>query len=405
MKNCFIVLVFILLNSSAISAELTVSDINKAKVELLKCEEKSKAKNSRGECANKAFNNLYLGDHVQVPNECAKRSDKDGEFKVNLIKNCKEWLESIPVFINPIVVAPSAEAPPVNPVAQESSEKKPTNDVPENKEVKKEPITQETSFLNTLNDQTKLIFLAGIIISLLIGLVLGYFLSNKKSRNLQESLEKHKSGIELPRQELKTTVNDNSPVQVQPESQSEVPPINAPLELVRHNKLTKNPNQNPNPNPYPNTEPQVVTPVAPISKPPPSISGVALQQEILLAISSLANARTNLTEANFVFKLLSVISDQVIKSSILEKIESVHFFRASGNPSPQGPELIAFALKGNTHFSVVPYPSAGRVGQFSRWFDNAGSGYADNPVLANKPALGSIGQDGNLVLVTLGTLT
>ena len=131
----------------------------------------------------------------------------------------------------------------------------------------------------------------------------------------------------------------------------------------------------------------------------------AVQNAILNAIASLANERSSLTEANFVNKVAGFVADATIKAILLADLEPALFFLANGARSPQGPELVVYRLKGSPNHCVVPYPSAGRVGQFNRWFENAESPYGVSPVLASKAAVGVIGADGNVSVSSLGILT
>lgn len=130
----------------------------------------------------------------------------------------------------------------------------------------------------------------------------------------------------------------------------------------------------------------------------------AIQEIILEAISALANERASLTEANFVHKVAGFAVDATLKAALLENLEPALFFLCGGARSPQGPELVVYRLKGSPNHCVVPYPSAGRVGQFNRWFENAESPYGVSPVLASKAAVGVIGADGNVSVSSLGIL-
>jgi len=129
-----------------------------------------------------------------------------------------------------------------------------------------------------------------------------------------------------------------------------------------------------------------------------------VQEVTFRAITSLAENRSNLTEANFVQKVAGVATDPAIKALLLANLEPALFYLCSGARSPQGPELVAYRFKDQHDFSVIPYPSAGRVGQFNRWFENAASTYGVSPVLASVPAIGLIDDDGYLSVRTLGVL-
>ena len=129
-----------------------------------------------------------------------------------------------------------------------------------------------------------------------------------------------------------------------------------------------------------------------------------VHEAILGSIASLAENRSSLTEANFINKVAGFTTDAAVKAVLLANLEPALFFLCSGARSPQGPELVAYRFKGLPDYSVVPYPSAGRVGQFNRWFENAASPYGVSPVLASKAAIGVIGEDGNLSVRTLGVL-
>jgi hypothetical protein len=144
---------------------------------------------------------------------------------------------------------------------------------------------------------------------------------------------------------------------------------------------------------------------APVAQPDPATLTFAIVQEsILVAIASLAQDRSSLTEANFVNKVAGFATDAALKALLLANLEPAMFYLCSGERSPQGPELVVYRFKGRPEYSVVPYPSIGRVGQFNRWFENAGSPYGVSPVLASRAAVGVIGEDGSLSVNALGVL-
>ncbi len=267
--------------------------------------------------------------------------------------------------------------------------------------------SRENYQFNAIDTHLLIWLLAGVVLFLLLITIVGYiFLRQKNTANLllisqlEREIDTQKNGISELKQHLKNAENKLPLNSSQPFLYDNKDVINASVESVELAQI------NPEVNQLAKTVPDSQTAIhgSKVQEVPPTVNAESLYNEILQAITSLANSRSNLTEANFIFKLASVVSNPLIKASIIEKMESVHFFRSSGSPSPQGPELIAFGLKENLNYYVVPYPSAGRVGLFSRWFDNAGKNYEVNPVLAIKPALGAIGSDGNLVLVAQGTL-
>lgn len=136
----------------------------------------------------------------------------------------------------------------------------------------------------------------------------------------------------------------------------------------------------------------------------PGESHHAMQVAVLAAIESLARERVSLTETNFVNKVAGNAPNAYLKAALTEHLEPVQFYLCNGSRSAQGPDLLAYRIKGQPHFSVVPFPTAGRVGQFIRWFENAGSTYGLDPVLAAEPAVGNVNETGVLVVSSLGTL-
>jgi hypothetical protein len=270
-----------------------------------------------------------------------------------------------------------------------------------------EVLSRENFHFNAMETQLLIWSLAGVVLFLLLITIVGYiFLRQKNTANLllisqlEREIDIQKNSISELNQHLKNAENKLPLNPSKPFLSHNKDVINTSVESVELAQIKPEVDQMTKIVPYP----QTAIPESEIQEVPPTVNAESLYNEILQAITSLANSRSNLTEANFIFKLASVVSNPLIKASIIEKMESVHFFRSSGSPSPQGPELIAYGLKENSDYHVVPYPSAGRVGLFRRWFDNAGKNYEVNPVLAIRPALGSIGSDGNLVLVAQGTL-
>ena len=150
---------------------------------------------------------------------------------------------------------------------------------------------------------------------------------------------------------------------------------------------------------------------APVSETPavpkavaPQISRSSVQQAILKAIDVLANERVSLTEANFVGRIVGSVTNPDVKAALSRDLEPGLFFLCSGTRSAQGPELLAYRLKGADSYDVVPFPTAGRVGQFMRWYENAVGSYEVDPVLASKPAIGDINESGILTVRQKGLL-
>lgn len=144
--------------------------------------------------------------------------------------------------------------------------------------------------------------------------------------------------------------------------------------------------------------------IAPPKTERPRVSPHAMQVAVLAAIESLARERVSLTETNFVNKVAGCASNAYLKAALTEHLEPAQFYLCNGSRSAQGPDLLAYRIKGQAHCSVVPFPTAGRVGQFIRWFENAGNTYELDPVLAAKPAVGIVNEAGVLVVSSLGTL-
>ncbi|MFZ2405566.1 MAG: hypothetical protein WAW41_10545, partial [Methylobacter sp.] len=96
--------------------------------------------------------------------------------------------------------------------------------------------------------------------------------------------------------------------------------------------------------------------------------------------------------------------DAKSKSALAAHLEPAHFFSCDGLRTSQGPELLAYRIKGQPMFKVVPFPSVGRVGQFINWFENASGSYREDPVLAAIPAIGKVNGNGSLILVKKGRL-
>ncbi len=158
--------------------------------------------------------------------------------------------------------------------------------------------------------------------------------------------------------------------------------------------------------------PRVVAPVAVVEPEPPvmpktkvpQLSRLSVQQAVLKAIEELANERVSLTEANFVSKIIGSIANPDIKAALAGNLEPGLFFVCGGMRSAQSPELLAYRLKGAGTYEVVPFPTAGRVGQFMNWYENAVGSYEVDPVLASKPAIGTINEAGVLSVSQKGTL-
>ena len=170
----------------------------------------------------------------------------------------------------------------------------------------------------------------------------------------------------------------------------------------------KNPAQPPASAPAPDVAAPPQSPRAAATRDPlkleRTIPNQVLEEVILKAIHALAHERVSLTEANFGAKVTGFATDPSLKAALVERLEPAQFYLCSGARSAQGPELLAYIIRGQSTCSVVPFPTAGRVGQFIRWFENAGGAYDVDPVLAARPARGVINEAGSLSTSELGLL-
>ena len=392
----------------AFSAGPTGPAINDSIASLKTCEIKSNA-GVKQECANKAFKVIW--DSIKFPNECAKSSSNDYGFNVINIEKCVEWLVSLEIpeakAAKTISSTDSVNLNERNIVEKQVSEGINDNQKNINDKNNELPI-QENRIFNIIDAELLLWVLIGVSILFLIIITIGYILLKRQINSklklisdLQSINDTQKTGIAELKLHLKNAENKIA-VDL---SKSQVPMNNHVIDTSVESAAHAEPQRSSaNLGDKKIADIQSVMPASEIRDSQLQVTAETLLAKILIALANLANARSNLTEANFIFKLASVITDSLIKSSIIEKIESVQFFRSSGNPSAQSPELIAFALKDSSNYCIVPYPYVGRVSQFSQWFNNTSNNYQINPVLATKPALGLIGSDGNLMIVSQGIL-
>jgi hypothetical protein len=255
---------------------------------------------------------------------------------------------------------------------------------------------------------------AGIAVLLLAGLVIGYLkfsaknaglkvhigvLDSKLAKLAKENQQLQESILQAKREvHASNRIPKSEPLPEAPVAPMDPPTSASPIQRPEFRAAAASTSQG---------DALVPVPVPDVAVAKPERQTMTLevvQAAILTAIASLANDRSSLTEANFVNKVAGLITDAKLKAALLANLEPALFFLCSGARSPQGPELVVYRFKGDTQCSVVPYPSAGRVGQFNRWFENASSPYGVGPVLASKVASGVIGADGNLSVSALGVL-
>lgn len=385
---------------------------------------------SRPVCSAKAIKGILdRGLRLKAEAGCAKESaKKPGDYVVISAQKCIDWLAPLKV-VEAKVAEPEA-APAANATSVLDSQASP---VPAVKEqvvtdvlasaaadtsamtnavvLVKAPAVQEDSADSGI--QPLLFWLVtGLAVLLLLALLIGYLKFSgdhaelqaqladserelakraKENQQLQESILQSRREVPSPR-----PLPRSEPL---PEARSAVaasPPAASAIQRPAF-KVTATGDS---PAPV-----RVSVPEAVVAKPErPVMTHAIVQEAILSAIASLANDRSSLTEANFVNKVAGFATDAGLKALLLANLEPALFFLCSGSRSPQGPELVVYRFKGLPDCSVVPYPSAGRVGQFNRWFENAGSPYGVSPVLAIKAAVGVIGADGNLSVSALGVL-
>jgi hypothetical protein len=374
-------------------------------------------------------------DRVKIEAGCAKKSTrKPGDYVVVSTQKCIDWLASLkgaePKTVPPVAAttasAPSmlgpdasltpaskadADVGPLESAAPAASSKATAAEA-----VKKNPSgTSDGVAKADSGAQPMLLWIAtGIAVLLLAGLVIGYLKFSGENAKLEALLADRD-------RKLAKVSKDNQ--QLQDALVVSRREASAPAPIPKRDPLADTRPVVANWSAVEEAAPPSVKRAAPVSAaasgsqtaaqlpdvaaPKPerqALTQAIVEDAILNAIASLANDRSSLTEANFINKVGGVTTDATLKAVLLTTLEPALFFLCSGARSPQGPELVAYRFKGKPDCRVVPYPSAGRVGQFNRWFENASSLYGVSPVLASKAAVGVIGADGNLSVSALGVL-
>jgi hypothetical protein len=131
-------------------------------------------------------------------------------------------------------------------------------------------------------------------------------------------------------------------------------------------------------------------------------SEAAITSQMLGAIEKLAHEGTQITEANAPLRIGGACTDRQVREFLQSMKLPIRFFTAAGSPGSVNAELMAWCFPGSDSWSVVPHPSAGRIGQFNKWFST--SEYATHPVLVEVPAIGVLEPDGRLAPQQLGSL-
>ena len=424
---------------AAIAATPTDTELQDAITKLTGCINVDEER--RPVCGNSALQSILSDDVRQKAAAragCVKVISGSPGYRVSSVKTCITWLQSLQgattKAAEPVTTIPvntpgllGADASPAPSRKAEADLAAPASGIPASTPstiaivaaTDKTPVNPEGSAKADSGAQPMLLWLAsGISVLLLAGLVIGYLKSSAAFAALEEQVEDRD-------RELAKLAKENQQLQealvlarrevsaAMPILKRDLPPdvcpaaAEGPAVAEAAPPLASMPTDSSDIAPVGTNISEAAVQVPDIASPKPedqAPTSEAIQEAILGAIASLANGRASLTEANFVHKVAGVTTNATLKAVLLANLEPALFFLCSGARSPQGPELVVYRLKGSPNHSVVPYPSAGRVGQFNRWFENAGSPYGVSPVLAIKAAVGVIGADGNLSASSLGVL-
>lgn len=366
---------------------------------------------------------------VQLPDNCAT-DDSWSKKEIDSVQKCTVWLQEVQQIINPkensaqkvvasnekIVkgtfgafdstqpvpsVATRNAAAPIKdgasapaPSASESASLGvgKSNEMPKTQNAVNSQPREEASSTDILS-QTVLISLLGAFVIAVVAIAILYFRLRGGNAELEDRLQRRDEEIKKLKAQ-NTQVNDELA-----RARRDRVNLNPSAALADHASRSVTPVVT-----TPPPEPRVTVARRPPTVERPMITSQAVEDVILKAIHALAHERVSLTEANFVAKVAGFASDPSLKAALEERLVPARFYLCSGVRSAQGPELLAYLLRGQTTCSVVPFPTAGRVGQFIRWFENAGSAYDVDPVLAARPARGVFNEAGSLSVSQPGLL-